>query len=67
MNKRKLKALILMVGAIFMAFLMINLNSQASTSRDQGVDWSKFQSNSGVFGYSTDKFVFSQAGGFYGG
>ncbi len=56
-----------MMGAIFMAFLMVNLNSQASTSRDQGVDWSKFQSNSGVFGYSTDKFVLSQAGGFYGG
>ncbi|WP_353726268.1 GH25 family lysozyme [Lactiplantibacillus plantarum] len=67
MNKCKLKALILMVGAIFMAFLMANVTSQASTSRDQGVDWSKFQSNSGVFGYSTDKFVFSQAGGFYGG
>ncbi|MGA3470003.1 GH25 family lysozyme [Lactiplantibacillus plantarum] len=67
MNKHKLKALILTVGAIFMAFLMVNLNSQASTSRDQGVDWSKFQSNSGVFGYSTDKFVLSQAGGFYGG
>ena len=44
LNKHKLKALILMVGAIFMAFLMVNLNSQASTSRDQGVDWSKFQS-----------------------
>ncbi|KZU46677.1 Lysin [Lactiplantibacillus plantarum] len=67
MNKNKLKALILMVGAIFMAFFMVNLNSQASTSRDQGVDWSKFQGNGGVFGYSTDKFVFSQAGGFYGG
>lgn len=67
MNKHKLKALILMVGAIFMAFLMVNVTSQASTSRDQGVDWSKFQNNSGVFGYSTDKFVFSQAGGFYGG
>ncbi|GEK64276.1 1,4-beta-N-acetylmuramidase [Lactobacillus japonicus] len=67
MNKHKLKALILMMGAIFMAFFMVNVNSQASTSRDQGVDWSKFQSNSGVFGYSTDKFVFSQAGGFYGG
>ncbi|MGY5263856.1 GH25 family lysozyme [Lactiplantibacillus plantarum] len=67
MNKHKLKALILMVGAIFMAFLMVNVTSQASTSRDQGVDWSKFQSNSGVFGHSTDKFVFSQAGGFYGG
>ncbi|MCA1343513.1 LysM peptidoglycan-binding domain-containing protein [Lactiplantibacillus pentosus] len=67
MNKRKLKALILMLSAIFMAFLMVNLNSQASTSRDQGPDWSKFQGNSGVFGYSTDKFVFSQAGGFYGG
>lgn len=67
MNKHKLKALILTVGAIFMTFLMVNVTSQASTSRDQGVDWSKFQSNSGVFGYSTDKFVFSQVGGFYGG
>ena len=67
MNKHKLKALILTVGAIFMAFLMVNVTSQASTSRDQGVDWSKYNGNSGVFGYSTDKFVFSQAGGFYGG
>ena len=67
MNKCELKVLILMLSAIFMAFLMINLNSQASTRRDQGVDWSKFQSNSGTFGYSTDKFVLSQAGGFYGG
>ncbi|MGN8127815.1 GH25 family lysozyme [Lactiplantibacillus plantarum] len=67
MNNRKFKVLVLMVSAIFMTFLMVNLNSQASTSRDQGVDWSKFQGNSGVFGYSTDKFVFSQAGGFYGG
>ncbi|NSL96146.1 LysM peptidoglycan-binding domain-containing protein [Lactobacillus plantarum] len=67
MNKHKLKALIVMMGAIFMAFLMVNLNSQASTSRDQGVDWSKYNGNSGTFGYSTDKFVLSQAGGFYGG
>ncbi|MEK2460675.1 GH25 family lysozyme [Lactiplantibacillus plantarum] len=67
MNKHKLKALILTVGAIFMAFLMVNVTSQASTSRDQGVDWSKYNGNSGTFGYSTDKFVFSQAGGFYGG
>jgi GH25 family lysozyme M1 (1,4-beta-N-acetylmuramidase) len=67
LNKHKLKALILTVGAIFMAFLMVNVTSQASTSRDQGVDWSKYNGNSGVFGYSSDKFVFSQAGGFYGG
>ncbi|PIO80762.1 endolysin [Pediococcus damnosus] len=67
MNKHKLKALILMVGAIFMAFLLVNTTSQASTIRDQGVDWSKFQGNSGKFGYNTDKFVLSQAGGFYGG
>ncbi|MCG0674699.1 LysM peptidoglycan-binding domain-containing protein [Lactiplantibacillus plantarum] len=67
MNKHKLKALILAVGAIFMAFLLGNVASQASTSRDQGVDWSKYNGNSGVFGYSSDKFVFSQAGGFYGG
>ena len=67
MNKHKLKALILTVGAIFMAFLMVNVTSQASTSREQGVDWSKYNGNSGIFGYSTDKFVLSQAGGFYGG
>ncbi|WPP08510.1 GH25 family lysozyme [Pediococcus inopinatus] len=67
MNKHNFKALILMVGAIFIAFLMVNLNVQASTSRDQGVDWSRYQGNSGKFGYSSDKFVFSQAGGFYGG
>ncbi|WP_436672088.1 GH25 family lysozyme [Lactiplantibacillus plantarum] len=30
MNNHKLKALILTVGAIFMAFLMVNLNSQAA-------------------------------------
>ncbi|MGA3439401.1 GH25 family lysozyme [Lactiplantibacillus plantarum] len=67
MNKHKLKALILTMGAIFIAFLMVNVTSQASTSRDQGVDWSKYNGNSGTFGYNTDKFVFSQAGGFYGG
>ncbi|KRO14250.1 endolysin [Lactiplantibacillus xiangfangensis] len=55
------------MGAIFMAFLMVNVTSQASTSREQGVDWSKYNGNSGTFGYSTDKFVLSQAGGFYGG
>ncbi|ALG27062.1 endolysin (plasmid) [Lactiplantibacillus plantarum] len=67
MNKHNLKALVLMVGAIFMAFLMVDVTSQASTSRDQGVDWSKYNGNNGTFGYNTDKFVFSQAGGFYGG
>ncbi|GEA93790.1 hypothetical protein PDA01_16830 [Pediococcus damnosus] len=67
MNKHNFRALILMVDAIFIAFLMGNLNIQASTIRDQGVDWSRYQGNSGKFGYSSDKFVFSQAGGFYGG
>jgi len=32
-----------MVSAIFMAFLLYNVISQASTSRDQGVDWSKLE------------------------
>ncbi|MDM7515553.1 hypothetical protein QUF07_02385 [Lentilactobacillus sp. TOM.63] len=43
-----------MVVAIFMAFLMVNVTSQASTSREQGVNWSKYNGNSGTFGYSTD-------------
>ena len=67
MNKHNFKALILMVSAIFIAFLLGNTTSHASTIRDQGVDWSRYQGNSGKFGYSSDKFVFSQAGGFYGG
>lgn len=37
------------------------------TTREQGVDWSKFQGNNGVFAYSTDKFVICQIGGTYGG
>ena len=47
-----------MVGA----FLIVNITSQASTIQEQGVDWSKYNGNSGTFGYSIDKFVFSQVG-----
>lgn len=32
----------------------------------QGVDWSVYQGNNGVYGYPSDKFVISQVGGAYG-
>ena len=50
MNKHKLKALILMVGAIFMAFLMVNLNSQAAR-----VDMVDVSNNNGYM--STAEYV----------
>ena len=34
---------------------------------DQGVDWSKYQGATGVYGYSGDKFGISQIGGYYDG
>lgn len=67
MNKRKLRALILMLGAIFMAFFMVNTTSHASNIRSQGVDWSRYQGYSGVKGYKNDQFAIAQVGGSYGG
>lgn len=66
MNNRKLKALILMVSAIFMAFLMGNTASHAST-RSQGTDWSKFQGYYPAKTYNSDEFSIAQLGGSYGG
>lgn len=34
---------------------------------DQGVDWSKYQGNNGIWGQSNDKFSISQIGGYYNG
>ncbi|MFA9353199.1 GH25 family lysozyme [Pediococcus pentosaceus] len=66
MNKRKLRAFILMVGAIFMAFFMPNVTSQAAT-RSQGTDWSKFQGYYPAKAYKSDEFSIAQLGGSYGG
>ena len=54
------------MGAFFLGLVINQVSMQAAT-RTQGVDWAKFQGNTGKFGYDSDTFVFSQAGGFYGG
>lgn len=54
------KKLLLLLASL--ALFLMPLTAMASKG-DQGVDWSKYQGVSGVFGYSSDKFVISQLGG----
>lgn len=54
------KKLLLLVASL--ALFLMPLTAMASKG-DQGVDWSRYQGVSGVFGYSSDKFVISQLGG----
>lgn len=66
MNIKKFRVLMVIMGAFFLGLVINQVSMQAAT-RTQGVDWAKFQGNTGKFGYDSDTFVFSQAGGFYGG
>lgn len=43
------------------------LVAHAATIKHYGVDWSKYQGNSGIWGYSRDDFSISQIGGYYKG
>ncbi len=43
------------------------LVAHAATIKHYGVDWSKYQGNSGIWGYSRDDFSISQIGGYYNG
>lgn len=43
------------------------LVAHASAIKHYGVDWSKYQGNSGIWGYSRDDFSISQIGGYYNG
>ena len=43
------------------------LVAHAATVKHYGVDWSKYQGNSGIWGYSRDDFSISQVGGYYNG
>ena len=56
-----MKKKLLLLLASLVLFLM-PLTAMASKG-DQGVDWARYQGVSGVFGYSSDKFVISQLGG----
>lgn len=62
LNKLKYLALALGLG-IFITAIPATAHADA---REQGVDWAIYQGKYGKFGYSADKFVFSQIGGFNG-
>jgi LysM repeat protein len=49
------------------AFLLAVPSSVYAAKGDFGVDWSKYQGATGVYGYSGDKFGISQIGGYYDG
>lgn len=52
----------------FLAAISFALPSQVNAAKgDQGVDWSKYQGSTGVYGYAKDKFGISQIGGYYDG
>jgi len=54
------KKLLLLLASL--ALFLMPLTAMASKG-DFGVDWARYQGVSGVFGYSSDKFVISQLGG----
>lgn len=56
----------LLAGALLSASLLFQSVAYAAVG-DQGVDWSRYQGATGVFGYSHDKFAIAQIGGVNGG
>ena len=63
----KFKTKLITLVVAFLAAISFSLPSQVNAAKgDQGVDWSRYQGDNGVFGYSTDKFGISQIGGYSG-
>ncbi|OXT06094.1 GH25 family lysozyme, partial [Lacticaseibacillus rhamnosus] len=63
----KFKTKLITLVVAFLAAISFALPSQVNAAKgDQGVDWSRYQGDNGVFGYSTDKFGISQIGGYSG-
>lgn len=56
----------LLVGAVLGASLLMQSTAYAAVG-DQGVDWSRYQGQNGIFGYGHDKFAICQIGGVNGG
>ncbi|WP_204122484.1 GH25 family lysozyme [Lacticaseibacillus mingshuiensis] len=63
----KFKTKLITLVVAFLAAISFALPSQVNAAKgEQGVDWSRYQGDNGVFGYSTDKFGISQIGGYSG-
>lgn len=56
----------LLAGALLSASLLMQSTAYAAVG-DQGVDWSRYQGQNGIFGYGHDKFAIIQIGGVNGG
>ncbi|WP_420825315.1 LysM peptidoglycan-binding domain-containing protein [Streptococcus ruminicola] len=56
----------LLAGALLSTSLLLQSTAFAAVG-DQGVDWSRYQGQNGIFGYGHDKFAIIQIGGVNGG
>lgn len=56
----------LLAGALLSTSLLLQSTAYAAVG-DQGVDWSRYQGQNGIFGYGHDKFAICQIGGVNGG
>ncbi|OLF70826.1 LysM peptidoglycan-binding domain-containing protein [Loigolactobacillus backii] len=65
-HKIKTGAVALAAAFLIAPIVLSNAPAQAAKGQ-QGVDWSKYQGNNGVFGSPQDKFSISQIGGYAGG
>lgn len=65
-NKLKLGA-VAIAAAFLVAPVALSTAPVQAAKGDYGVDWSKYQGNTGVFGYAKDKFAIAQVGGYYNG
>lgn len=66
---QKMKMIKRGAASVAIALLLLPMadTAHATTVKHYGVDWSKFQGNSGIWGYARDDFSISQIGGYYNG
>jgi lysozyme len=67
-NKHKTKlGAVALAAAFLVAPVVLSTAPVQAAKGDYGVDWSRYQGNTGVFGYAKDKFAIAQVGGYYNG
>lgn len=54
-------------AAFLVAPVVLSTAPVQAAKGDYGTDWSRYQGNTGVFGYAKDKFAIAQVGGYYNG
>lgn len=56
-----------LAAAFLVAPVVLSTAPVQAAKGDYGTDWSRYQGNTGVFGYAKDKFAIAQVGGYYNG